>query len=122
MTMKEVRKGIEDSIRRLFESKDRGCTYINYLPSKDTKNVWAVVSAWLDYDNNGDWRLYSKVAYQPTNSLMQEYDIDWLMPVEEKTGFVWDTELAIAPNTIGEDVGWLLREWAKVSKAREIAA
>lgn len=81
-------------------------------------NRWAIVFAWMDYDDNGDWALYGKMAYQPTNSLMQEYDIDWIMPSAEN-GDVYDTEIEIADEH-GQlsvyDVEWIIKSWDRYRK------
>ena len=64
----------------------------------------------MDYDNTDDWKLYAKLAYQPTNSLMQEYDIDWLMPTDEN-GEVDDTELAVGDKPNDFDIDWWIKNW-----------
>ena len=44
------------------------------------------------------------------NSIMQDYDIDWLMPYDEKSGEVYDNEVSIYSDTNLEDVViWLLK-------------
>lgn len=55
-----------------------------------------------------------KVAYQSVNSIMQcDYDIDWLMPYNEATGEVDDTDISI--DTI-EDVRWLIEQAERIVK------
>ncbi len=54
------------------------------------------------YGADGE-RLCAKVAYLPTNSLMSEYDVDWLYPEYPDDGdgisSVFDTETAIYEGT-----------------------
>ena len=82
-------------------------TYFYKLGVHDNQQ-WAIVLGWRDgfeADPNddcmdGEYRLCAKLAYQPTNSLLQcGYDIDWLMPYDEETGEVYDTEISIYPTT-----------------------
>lgn len=58
-----------------------------------------MVFAWQDgfgdkYDDSqyhrGEYRICGKLAYN--DSYMKEYDMDWLMPYDEDTGEVYDTE------------------------------
>lgn len=71
---------------------------------------WALVASWMDYDGDGDWKPYAKLACQPNNSAMQEYDIDWMMPTDED-GNVDDTEIQIGGvNNIDDCVGWFMQE------------
>lgn len=77
-------------------------------------NRWAIAIAWMDYDGDDNWRLYGKVAYQPSNSIMQcDYDIDWTMPYDEESGEVNDTETLI---TSEESAKWLLGLWQEYRK------
>ena len=79
------------------------------------KNRWAIAIAWMDWDNNDDWGLYAKVAYQPRNSIMQcDYDIDWEMPYDEETGEVFDTEIELSQSSLSSDVDYLLRDWEEI--------
>ena len=75
-------------------------------------NRWAIVIAYMDYNDNDEWELYGKVAYQPSNSGMQEYDIDWVMPYNEAD--VDDTEITIGDAVSSAD--YLLKEWARIKK------
>ena len=71
-------------------------TYHWYLSTDDKGNDWAIVMSYMDYDDDGNESLYAKLAYQPSNSIMQcDYDIDWLMPYDEETGELYDTELSV---------------------------
>ncbi len=100
---------VREQIRFLKRSKpEEGWTSYVTLYTDSFKERWAIVMAWMDYDNNGNWKIYGKIASQPTNSLMQEYDIDWLMPIEESYGFDGDTEIQIESEV---DIDWLFKEW-----------
>lgn len=95
-------------------------TYYWYLHTDENNNDWAIVLGWQDTygeeeENETDDCLYDgcrlsiKLAYQPRNSIMQEYDIDWIMPYDEKSGEVDDNEISIYSDTDLEDtIDWLL--------------
>lgn len=85
-------------------------TYHWHLHTDDNNNDWAIVMSYMDYDGNGNEELYAKLAYQPSNSIMQcDYDIDWLMPYDEETGEVFFTELSVDSSNAKSVVEWLLR-------------
>lgn len=100
--------------RSAYDSVNTMSTWFYDLERKDGKR-WAIVFAWMDWDNTDEWRFCGKVAYQPTNSMMQEYDIDWLMPTTDD-GECDDTETGITSLSLEADVDWLLKEWERVRK------
>lgn len=84
---------------------------------------WAIVIGWMDgFEDEGttdykrdDCRLCGKVAYQSEHSVMQEYDYDWLMPYDENTGEVWDTNTSIdSDGNIDSCIDWWLNEWETI--------
>lgn len=103
--------------------KDMEATHYNgtchlHLGTDDNNNDWAIVMAYMDYDGDGE-RLYAKLAYQPSNSIMQcDYDLDWIMPYDENTGDVWDTEIEVcSPDDAESIVDWLLRNYEECKAA-----
>lgn len=70
-----------------------GTTYWYTLDIINDKE-YAVVMGWNDGFAEDKPTLCMKLAFLPTNSLMSEYDIDWLMPYDEQ-GEVDDTEMSI---------------------------
>ena len=96
-------------------------TYHWYLGTNGNNN-WAIVLGWADgFEedenddcSNGTYRLCTKLAYQPSNSIMQcDYDIDWLMPYNEETGDVDDNELCVySDSNIEEIIDWLLENYS----------
>ena len=113
----------QSDLIRFFEdvtmSDDKNSTW--WLTLAVVKGVrWGIVGAWMDYDNDGNWQAYVKIASQPTNSMMQEYDIDWLMPTDEVTGEVDDTELSlgIEPNfkNFLDASDWFIQHWERFKK------
>ena len=84
-----------------------------YEVADDGKNIWALVFARMDYDydDNGGARLHGKVAYCSKRSMMQDYDMDWVMPYDKNTYDVDATELMI---TSPEDIKWLISEWNRM--------
>lgn len=109
--MDETIEKILNQIEILKNEKDYASTYINRL-ARDEENEWAIVVAMMDYDNEGKYIPYAKLAYQSRNSLMQEYDMDWMMPFME--GWVWDTEVSDPDES---DIKWLFDQWDAWLKA-----
>lgn len=110
---------LTEDIMKVVESardaKDPTYTYFYYLDNDDPMNDWAIVFCWVE-EGEGDDKsvgVIGKVAYQPKNSLMQEYDIDWVMPYDEITGDVWDTEIFV---DCPDDVDWLLKNWYEIKE------
>lgn len=111
-----------DAVDDMQRTKFNG-TYHWILGRDDNDNDWAIVLGWADgfeadEDDDcmdGTWRLCVKLAYQPWNSLMQcDYDIDWVMPYDEESGEVDNTEVAIYMDTnIEETINWLLACYAR---------
>lgn len=104
-------KILKEHFARLKEKgdmKDYGWTYYEPLYIDNNRNRWAIVLGYTDYDNPEKFYIYGKVAYQPTNSLMQEYDIDWTMPYNEETGEVDDMEIRVDDES---DLKWLIEQW-----------
>ena len=115
----ELIEQICKAIKEMRTSHDNG-TYYWYLGQDDNNNDWAIVLGWQDgYEEdknddctNGIWRICLKLAYQPSNSMLQcDYNIDWLMPYNLKTGEVYETEYPIYPNSnIALYVHYLLKD------------
>ena len=68
----------------------------------------------MDYDNTDDWKVYGKVAFQPDNSMMQEYDIDWDMPYDEGSPDVFDTESEIPAEFITQTANDFVKYWKEI--------
>ena len=109
---------ISKAIKEMRTSHDNG-TYHWHL-GQDDNNDWAIVLGWQDgYEEdknddctNGTYRICLKLAYQPINSMLQcDYDIDWLLPCNPKTGDIYESEYSIYPNSnIALYVHYLLRD------------
>ena len=114
-----MRDKIIGMVRDALESKDHSMTWFYDLVVKDGKR-WAFVVAWMDWDGNGEWNLYGKVAYQPINSIMQcDYDIDWRYPMTED-GECDDNEVTLAyensESVSRAEIDYLLEEWERIEK------
>lgn len=117
MTKDILIKQLKNAINEMRKTHYNG-TYCWNLAVDENDNQWAIVLGWndgfeevaADDCTDGTWRLCVKLAYQPINSMMQcDYNIDWLMPYDEKTGDVDDNEVAIYPDSNAKDiVDWLL--------------
>lgn len=111
--LKEFINAVEDMKKTKFDG-----TYHWILGRDENNNDWAIVLGWAGgYEPNedddcidGTYSLCAKVAYQPSNSLMQcDYDIDWTMPYDEESGEVDETEIAIFTGCdMGYVIDWLL--------------
>lgn len=118
MNKAKLVKEFANAIDNMRTTHENG-TYYWILGTDENNNDWAIVLGWADgfeadeTDDcmDGTWRLCTKLAYQPNNSLMQcGYDIDWLMPYDEENGEVDDNEISIYPNTnIEGTIDWLLK-------------
>lgn len=102
----KMRKDVRETIEKYASRKiDIGVTtYFRLHYDWNRDEIWALVigmgEGFEQVDKNnpydfGDMRICGKIAYQPANSWMKEYDIDWLMPYDDETGFVDDTECSI---------------------------
>jgi len=107
MNKETLIKQFDKAIAEMRQTHNNG-TYHWKLAIDDNNNQWAIVLGWADgFDEepeddctDGTWRLCAKLAYQPTNSMMQcDYGIDWLMPYDEETGEVEDNEISIYPDS-----------------------
>ena len=94
---------VNELLIRMKQEESWNSTYYRYLLRSDDK-TWAIVLGW-DCKHK---RIMGKIAYLPKNSAMSEYDFDWMMPYDESTGEVYDTETQIGYLS---DVEWLLDEW-----------
>ena len=108
--MANIKQQIIDMLDAAMENNDYTGTWYTPLGVYNGK-VWAACAAWMDYDNNGNYELYAKIACQPKNSMMQEYDIDWDMPFDPTFNEVNDTERCISSDSIEIETEWLLDEW-----------
>ena len=95
-------------------------TTYHIVKSLDTITTqWFTVKETVDriyaivFTRDEDLTIWGKVAYLPKNSAMAEYDIDWIMPYNEATGEVDDTETAIDSD---RDVQWLIDEAERITK------
>lgn len=111
--MADIVNRIIDTIKEAEADGPSSTTYIVDLDYDDKGNRWAVVLGWVDYDGDDEYKLWGKIAYLPKNSYMKEYDWDWMMPYDEETGEVWDTEIS---NPDAFDAAWWLDQWELIKK------
>ena len=111
----EMKQRIKEFLQNVISNEDHEGTWIFDLATHNGKR-WALVAAWMDYDNDGHWQAYGKVAYQPTNSIMQEYDIDWTMPYDEESGEVDDSEFRFYINSLDVDSEYAFTIWKRFKK------
>jgi len=90
------------------------CGTWHYNLKRNNGKLWAICIAWMDYENKGEESLYGKIAYQPTNSLMQcDYDIDWLYPIADD-GECDVCEYEILSGNVEQVVDLLLEDWERM--------
>ena len=94
LTRMKQRKKIEEGLNPTY--------YYPLLCPND--KTWAIVFRW-DYEYK---QIMGKIAYLPNNNVMSQYDYDWIMPYDESTGEVYDTETQVGCQ---RDIEWLLDEW-----------
>lgn len=109
-----MKERMKEFLQNVLANEDHEATWFLDLETRNGKR-WTLVAAWNDEENNGDWKVYAKLAYQPTNYLMQEYDIDWIMPYDEETGEVDDTELSFVKGSVisEADINWYIACWER---------
>lgn len=112
-----MKERMKEFLQNVLANEDHEATWFLDLETRNGKR-WALVAAWMDWDDEDDWKMYAKLAYQPTNYLMQEYDIDWIMPYDEETGEVDDTELSFVKGSVVSeaDVSWFESTWERFKK------
>ncbi len=110
-----MKERIREFLQNVLENEDHEATWFFDLATHNGKR-WALVAAWMDYDNDGHWQAYGKVAYQTTNSIMQEYDIDWTMPYDEESGEVDDSEFRFYINSLDVDSEYAFTIWKRFKK------
>jgi len=118
MNRENIIASFANAVSEVEENHFEG-TYHWHLGSDDNGNDWAIVMAYMDYNDNGNEELCAKLAYQPSNSIMQcDYDIDWLMPYDEESGEVWYTELPVySADNAEEIVNWMLNYYYEFNKS-----
>lgn len=118
-TMEQALKECEEQFNRAMSDKDPSTTYWVDIGYND-ENDFAVVMCYMDedsaesygYDGESDF-VQAKFAYCPRNSMMNEYEWDWLMPypVNEYDDTL-DTDMSIY-SADSSDFGWILDEGYK---------
>lgn len=134
--MGRIENSIRSAIADLVAERDVTVTHWTYLgktfdyagiEDEVAEKRWCAVLAWQDgFENDcseykyGTYRICCKIAYQNTNSMLQDYDIDWLMPVDEY-GDVDDTETHLE-GEFGIDylVEWIMENWYRIEKQYNI--
>ena len=109
-----IRQQIRNTITEVLSDGPSGTTYWVNLDYDDSGNQWAVVFGWID-DGDGIPLFCGKVAYLPKNSGMSDYDYDWMMPYDEETGEVWDTEIEFT-SADDSNIDWLLEQWEEIQQ------
>lgn len=107
-------KECEKQFNRAMSDKEPSYTYWTTIAYNDD-NEFAVVMCYLDkesaesygYDGEADFA-QAKFAYRPNNSVMGEYEWDWLMPYPiNEYGDTLDTDMPIGSPS---DFSWILDE------------
>lgn len=88
-----------------------------YLPiGSDDVTDYYLVMGYMDGFEDDELHLCAKIGMMPPNSLMSEYDIDFVMPYDPETGDVWATEISdVDPS----DADWLYDEFMDMVRYSE---
>ena len=116
----EAMKWAEESAQWLVDNKENGgCCFFKLGASKCKTGEMYIVMGWnggFDEDDtqnpyaDGEYRICTKLAYN-CDSLQCDYEFDWEMPYDEKTGDVDDTDTEYSePN----DVLWQIEHWQEL--------
>lgn len=104
------------AIQKMRDEKSYESTYsFNLLD--DGTNTWGLVFGWRDgkdFDEDENV-LCGYLGYLPNNSMMGEFGYDWMMPYDEESGEVDDTELSIQCADIS-DLKWWEENWNRMVK------
>ena len=88
---------------------------------------FALVVGWCEYyysPKETFHDLCGKIAFQSSNSCMQDYDIDWIMP-SYQDGEVWDTECSLCDfkendvKMMIKTVYWFVKNYLAILEAVE---
>lgn len=117
---------VRDIVKDLVSSRNPSTTYRLLLGYDDKGRDWGIVLAWQDgFDSEKDsefvlnktYRICGKVAYIEGNSMMSEYDMDWIMPYDKRTGEVDDTDTSICSfEEIPSTVQWWVGNYKRFKK------
>ena len=111
----------KERIKTALSEKSYDTTYWLQFGTDAKRNQWAFVLGWLDDYEDNEYHLNLKIAYVPSNSLMHEYYIDWIMPYDEKTEEVDDTQTTIDEADVTDlelnfTVEWFIKEAYRMIK------
>ena len=112
---KQFAKELKEAADYLAENKESGGCYHFHTVEMDDKDInknVSIVLGWASgYDAepikycDEDYHLCVKVGYQAVNNIMQtDYDIDFNQVYDKETGDVYDTEIALYPDSNFEDI------------------
>ena len=126
-------KELKEAADYLASTKEQGGCYRWKICANtdDNKDIY-IVLGWTKYEyNNGNTKYYDegynlavKVAYQPSNSIMQsDYDIDFNLPYNLHDGEIDnDFEYLLTDTTdfnsiakdLNSNVSWLIKHWKEL--------
>ena len=118
----------------LASTKEQGgCYHWKICANTDDNKDIYVVLGWTKYEyNNGNTKYYDegynlavKVAYQPSNSIMQsDYDIDFNLPYNLHDGEIDNdfeyllndtTDFNSIAKDLNSNASWLIKHWKELS-------
>ena len=115
MTQEDIDKVV--NIYKNCSGMEDGETKWYPLAEDAEDNLWAIVFG-KGYDPDYQEDVMVKIAFCPNRSTLWEYSFDWLMPYDESSGDVWDTETFVG---IGSDdeycakhVRWFAKQWEQM--------
>ena len=103
----ELKKELKKLAKNMIDNKDIKVTDYLKIEHDNNNNTWAIVFRWIDTNNDNNYELCGKCAYQSNNALMTEHNYNWVMPYDT-------TEIPISENTINEDIEYLANEYERI--------
>lgn len=115
LDIKKFAKELKKAADYLADNKESGGCYHFHTVEMDDKDInknVSIVLGWAPgYDAepikycDEDYHICVKVGYQAVNNIMQtDYDIDFNQVYDKETGDVYDTEIALYPDSDFENI------------------
>ena len=123
----DLKRKCKEHLKFFKKEGEDGLPYSAYVPlERIDDNDYAIVFGYLDgYDEEdaqitdgyGNYCLNGKVGYQSENSIMTEFEVDWLMPYNEENCETWDTCLTLDPSGCESGIDWLIEQAEYILRA-----
>lgn len=116
-----TKEDVRNALKVLIAEPGSCGTYVFKFETDNLNRIWALVMAWQDgfEEVAGGFpcqykteRICMKVGWKPTNAPLSDYDIDWMMPYDSKTGEVDDSEMSLSvEEDFDEAYDWMIKSF-----------